>query len=287
MSATGVSPWVSTAASLERPSEHPLARGIVERARSEGIIPTEAQSFEALTGVGTKAVLKGETWYLGSPDLFRSLGVEGGMAEEAAHRLQEEGKTVVCVGNPEKVKGLIALQDQIRPGMREIIADLHAMGLKVVMLTGDHLKTAQAVARAVGIDEVRAGLKPDEKVQAVKELEAAHGALLMVGDGVNDAPALAAATCGMAMGAAGSDAAIEAADVALMADDLAKVAEALHLGRKARRISAQNIAFSILLLAALIPAALTGALSVAAAVLIHEGSELLAVANGLRVRWFS
>lgn len=275
------------AASVEHLSEHPLAKGIVERARAEGIIPTEAQSFEALTGVGAKAVLKGETWYVGSPDLFRGLGVEEGMAEEVVRRLQEEGKTVVCVGNPEKVKGLIALQDQIRPGTGEVIADLHAMGLKVVMLTGDHLKTAQAVARAVGIDEVRAGLKPDEKVQAVKELEAAHGSLLMVGDGINDAPALAAATCGMAMGVAGSDAAIEAADVALMADDLAKVAEALRLGRKARRISAQNIVFSILLLAALIPAALTGALSVAAAVLVHEGSELLAVANGLRVRWFS
>ncbi len=151
------------------------------------------------------------------------------------------------------------------------------------MLTGDNARAAHAVARQIGIDDIRAGLKPEDKVAAVRQLEKQHGAVLMVGDGVNDAPALAAATCGMAMGAAGTDAAIEAADIALMADDLAKVIEALRLGRKARRVSAQNIVFSLLVLAVMIPLALGGILGVTATVLVHEMSELLAVANGLRV----
>jgi P-type E1-E2 ATPase len=151
------------------------------------------------------------------------------------------------------------------------------------MLTVDNARAAQSVAQALGIDSYLADLKPEGKVQAIKNLEARYGAVLMVGDGINDAPALAAATCGVAMGAAGTDAAIEAADVALMADDLAKVSEALQLGAKARQISEQNIAFSLLLLAVLIPLAVGGVLSVACAVLVHEVSELLAVANGLRV----
>ena len=152
------------------------------------------------------------------------------------------------------------------------------------MLTGDNERTGRAVAHTLGIEDVRADLKPEDKVKAVKDLETQYGAVLMVGDGVNDAPALAAATCGVAMGVAGSDAAIEAADIALMAEDLAKVEEALSLGRRVRTISRQNIMFSILILVILIPAAVLGVLSVAAAVFMHEVSELLAVANGLRAR---
>lgn len=153
-----------------------------------------------------------------------------------------------------------------------------------MMLTGDNQATADAVAKRLGISEAWASLKPDDKVRAVRDLQGRFGAgVLMVGDGVNDAPALAAATCGMAMGAAGSDAAVEAADVALMADDLGKVVEALRLGKRVRRISRQNIVFSILVLAVLIPASVTGMLSVAVAVIAHEVSEILAVGNGLRV----
>ncbi|MCA9469900.1 MAG: HAD-IC family P-type ATPase, partial [Nitrospira sp.] len=191
---------------------------------------------------------------------------------------------VVLVGTGDDVRGLLALQDRIRPAMKGVILELHTMGVRVVMLTGDHALAAEAVARELDIDDVRASLSPEDKVRAVQELEQRFGAVLMVGDGINDAPALAAATCGMAMGAIGSDAAIEAADVALMSEDLGKVAHALRLGRRVRRISRQNIVFSLILLATLIPSALLGVLSVAAAVLIHEVSELLAVANGLRVR---
>jgi Cd2+/Zn2+-exporting ATPase len=151
------------------------------------------------------------------------------------------------------------------------------------MLTGDHKRTAEAIAAELGIDDVRAGLKPEDKVTAIRELKQQYGGVAMIGDGVNDAPALAEATVGIAMGTAGSDAAIEAADVALMADDLEQAAYALRLGGGARSISRQNIVFSLTLLALLIPGAGLGLLTVAVAVTAHEASELLAVANGLRV----
>jgi Cd2+/Zn2+-exporting ATPase len=275
---------LAVAAGLEYFSEHPLARAIVNRARSDGISPAALTGFAALTGAGAKAVFQGMTWYVGSPSLFTDLGIMNGLVSPHVEQLQAQGKTVVLVGNSTAIYGLLALQDQVRAGVRETIAGLRNAGVHVVMLTGDNERTALAVARALGIDDVRAELKPQDKVRAVKDLEARYGAVLMVGDGINDAPALAAATCGVAMGAAGSDAAIEAADVALMAEDLAKVGEALHLGQRVRHISRQNIAFSIAVLVVLIPAALMGVLSVAAAVFTHEVSELLAVANGLGVR---
>ncbi|BAU49688.1 cadmium transporter ATPase [Sulfurifustis variabilis] len=273
---------LAAAAALEHYSEHPLARAIVEHARGAGVMPPPADASEALAGAGARGEIGERIWYVGSPSLFATLGSERGSAEAEIARLQSEGKTVVLVGEGQRVRGLIALQDRLRADARATIARLHALGIRTVMLTGDNRRTADAVARTVGIDDVRAELKPDDKVRAVGQLQREHGAVLMVGDGVNDAPALAAATCGMAMGAAGTDAAIEAADVALMADDLGKIEEALRLGRKARRVSAQNIVFSILVLVALIPSAVAGWISVAFAVLVHEASELLAVANGLR-----
>ena len=273
---------LAIAAALEHYSEHPLARAIVERARAGNIVPPAAEAFEALAGAGAKASIGGETWHIGNPDLFQRLGLNLASAQERIGTLQEQGKTVVLVGNEDGVHGLIALQDRLRADAEAAIASLHALGIRTAMLTGDNARTAHAVARQLGIDDVRADLKPEDKVAAVQQLQKQYGAVLMVGDGVNDAPALAAATCGVAMGAAGTDAAIEAADVALMADDLAKINEALQLGRKARRVSAQNIVFSLLVLGAMIPLALGGFLSVALTVLIHEASELLAVVNGLR-----
>ncbi|OGI39744.1 MAG: cadmium-translocating P-type ATPase [Candidatus Muproteobacteria bacterium RBG_16_62_13] len=273
---------LSVATALEHYSEHPLARAIVERARTEAVAPLSAEAFEALTGAGVKARIDGEIWYIGNPDLFQQLGVDLRAAQERIAALQENGKTVVLVGNTERLLGLIALQDRLRAEAKAVIASLHALGFRTAMLTGDNARTAHAVARELGLDDVRAGLKPEEKVAAVQQLQKQYGAVLMVGDGVNDAPALAAATCGVAMGAVGTDAAIEAADVALMADDLAKVSEALAFGHKARRVSTQNIVFSLLILATMIPLAVAGVIGVAVTVLIHEASELLAVANGLR-----
>ncbi|OGI38113.1 MAG: ATPase [Candidatus Muproteobacteria bacterium RBG_16_62_13] len=276
---------LSLAAGLEHFSEHPLARAIVNKARELGITPVEVSGFEALAGAGAKASVQGKLWHVGSPNLFEGLGTDLSMTQERIARLQEQGKTVVLVGSEKRIHGVLALQDRMRAEARQAIAALHALGIRTVMLTGDNLRTAQTFARMLGIDDVRAGLKPEDKVRAVGQLQREHGAVLMIGDGVNDAPALAAATCGMAMGVAGSDAAIEAADIALMADDLLKVEEALRLGRKARRVSMQNIVFSIAILAAMIPLAVFGILGVAVTVLVHEASELLAVVNGLRAGW--
>ena len=273
---------LSLAAGLEHFSEHPLARAIVGEAGARGLTPATVDGFAALTGAGATGTIGGESWYLGNADLFVRMGMSIGHVSEQVGSLQAEGKTVVLVGSREKIAGLIALRDDLRPGVPAVVAKLHASGIRTAMLTGDNERTAHVLARQAGIEDVLSGLKPEDKVAAVQRLEKQHGPVLMVGDGVNDAPALAAATCGVAMGAAGTDAAIEAADVALMADDLAKVLEALELGRKARRVSSQNIVFSIVVLAVLIPLAVAGFLSVAVAVLAHESSELLAVVNGLR-----
>ena len=273
---------LSVAAGLEHFSEHPLARAIVDAAKSTGATVMAVDHFEALAGAGARGVIAGATWHIGSPDLLVSVGADVTAIADRVQGLQEQGKTVVLVGSRDRVLGLIALQDELRDGVPNVVAKLHAAGLRTAMLTGDNARTGKALALRAGIDDVRADLKPEQKVAAIQELEKQYGAVLMVGDGVNDAPALAVATCGVAMGAAGTDAAIEAADVALMADDLEKLHEALALGRKAWRVSKQNIVFSILILAVLIPLAVGGLISVAVAVLAHETSELLAVANGLR-----
>jgi len=274
---------LSYAAGLEQYSEHPLARAIVTHAAESAIDPVSVEDFRALTGSGVQALIDGEAWYAGAPALFETLGLKQDPAVETALReLQSQGKTVILVGSPASgIAGLLALQDTPREGAREVIRRLHAMGVRTVMLTGDNARTARRIAAQLGIGDVRAGLKPGDKVRAVEALQR-EGAVLMVGDGVNDAPALAAATCGVAMGAAGTDAAIEAADIALMADDLRKLEEAMALGRKARRVSLQNIVFAIAVLVVLIPAGVGGFISIAVAVLVHEASELLAVANGLR-----
>lgn len=269
--------------SLEKSSNHPLAKAIVERAKKMNITPLEGEDFRSLTGSGVQATLQGQVYYLGNLKLFERLGLHPlNMVE--IEQLKNEGKTVVLLGTAQRIEGVIALQDQIRPPAKVVIQELHRMGLKVAMLTGDNETTARAIAQQLSIDDVRADLKPEDKIKAIEELEKQYGAAVMVGDGVNDAPALARATVGIAMGAAGTDAAIEAADTALMGDDLTKVVYALHLGKKARQIGLQNIVFSILILAILIPSALAGIMSITLAVALHEGSELLAVANGLRAK---
>ncbi|HEX7949403.1 MAG TPA: cation-translocating P-type ATPase, partial [Candidatus Limnocylindrales bacterium] len=282
---------LAAAAGVERLSEHPLARAIVAAASERGVVPSEATDFAALTGAGAAARLDGRLVHVGSPDLFEGLGATPSAATAALlEEMREEGKTVVLVGERRgdatagvHVLGLLGIRDQVRPNAAAAVAELHRLGVRrVVMLSGDHQRTARAIARELGIDDVRAGLKPEDKVAAIRELEREHGAVAMIGDGVNDAPALAAATVGLAMGTAGSDAAIEAADVALMADDLEKAGYALRIGRKARRVSRQNLAFSLVILPLLILGAAGGLFTVVLVVTVHEGAELLAVANGLR-----
>lgn len=267
---------------VERYSEHPLARAIVRKAAEVGASHLKAVEFSALAGYGASANVEGTFVYVGKQGLFTKLGLDIPSPTQV-EALRAEGKTVMLVGTEDRIHGIIAIRDTLRPHARDAILQLHRMGVSVAMLTGDNEVTASAIAVELGIGDVRADLKPEGKLNAVEELHREYGPVAMVGDGINDAPALAKATVGIAMGAAGTDAAIEAADVALMGDDLTKVSFAIDLGKKARRIGLQNIVFSILVLAFLIPAALTGAMSVALAVLLHETSEVLAVANGLRV----
>lgn len=265
---------------LEEHSTHPLAKAIVKKAKTAGVTASNVAEFRSLTGAGVQGRIGQDMFYLGKPKLFKELGIE---PDHQVESLENEGKTVVLVGTKEKLIGIIGIQDQLREESKEFIKKLHTMGMKVTMLTGDNELAARAIARKLGIDDVRAELKPEDKIKAVEELEQQYGPVAMVGDGINDAPALARATVGMAMGTAGTDAAIEAADTALMGDDLGKVVYAISLGQKARRIGTQNIVFSLVLLAVMIPSALLGLLSVAGAVLFHEASEILAVLNGLRV----
>ncbi|WP_217913830.1 heavy metal translocating P-type ATPase [Miltoncostaea marina] len=273
---------LALAASVEARSEHPLAQAIVDHARGRGVEPGAVEDFTALVGSGASARVDGREAWVGSPRLVAERVGEDGLPAEVG-RLQDEGKTVVFVGAGDQLLALLALRDEPRPEAAGAVAALRRLGIRhLSMLTGDNERTARAIAAELGLDEVFAELKPEEKVAQVTRLRERFGSIAMVGDGINDAPALATADLGIAMGTGGTDAAIEAADVALMADDLTTIAEALRLGRRATRISRQNLVFSVVLLAVLIPSAVIGALAVVAAVAVHEVSELLAVANGVR-----
>jgi len=268
--------------SVEKCSEHPLAKAINRRAGQEGIAALEAANIGAMTGQGAAADIGGTRYLVGKPEIFadssRSPGALGRI-----EAMRAEGKTAMGVGTEHKLIGIIAVRDQVRPEAQAMIEKLRSNGIAAVMLTGDNAVTARIVARDLGIDEVRADLKPEDKIAAIEELKQKYGSVAMIGDGINDAPALAQATVGIAMGTIGTDAAIEAADVALMADDLAKVPEAIGFGRNAVKIGNQNIVFSLAVLAVMIPAALIGILGVTLCVILHEASELLAVGNGLRL----
>ncbi|MEN6580027.1 MAG: cation-translocating P-type ATPase, partial [Anaerolineaceae bacterium] len=226
--------FLAAAAGIERRSGHPLAQAIVRYVEAQGIQPIELSEFHSMTGAGASARMDGRTIFVGSPDLFHSkLGVSLEHEWGDINHLQGEGKTVVLLGDEKTPWGMIAIRDNIRPNAQKAIDAIHAAGIdKVVMLTGDNERTAQAIAQELGIDEVYADLKPEDKAVKVRELTTRYGHVAMVGDGVNDAPALAEATVGIAMGAAGTDVALETADVALMADDLEKLAYGLRLAKR-------------------------------------------------------
>jgi Cd2+/Zn2+-exporting ATPase len=266
---------------VEKHNNHPLAQAIVKKAESEKIQSLTASDFVDMSGFGTKAMVNNKIIYVGKKDLFSKLDTTS--LDSEIEKLRKAGKTVMLVGSNEAVHGIIAARDEVRPAAKKAVETLHRMGIAVVMLTGDNSVTAHAIAKELGIEQIKADLKPEDKVVAIKELKKEYGTVVMVGDGINDAPALAESSVGIAMGTVGTDAAIEAADVALMGDDLNKIPYAIGLGKKSRGISRQNIVFSILLLVILVPSALVGFLTVAIAVGIHELSELIAVGNGLRV----
>ncbi|MGO9601607.1 MAG: heavy metal translocating P-type ATPase [Isosphaeraceae bacterium] len=284
-SAASPSDMLALAAAIEQHSEHPLGRAIVRHAQSLGLQLREIDEFQALVGSGASARLDGRVAYVARPAFFwTQFGHNLASLDADLEGCLLQGKNVVMVGDERGVWGLIALRDRIRPSVTKTIGELRALGVKrVVMLTGDNIRTAQTVATMAGIDEVDSELAPEQKVQRIVELAEEYGPVLMVGDGVNDAPALAAASVGVAMGAAGTDVALETADVALMADDLERLAYAFRLARRNQTVVRQNLALSTLVITGLVTGAVCGWLSLTAAVIGHEISEFLVIASGLRM----
>ncbi|PUA36104.1 heavy metal translocating P-type ATPase [Paenibacillus elgii] len=270
------------AASIESLSTHPIAKAIVDKAGELSLELERPSDFQALAGWGVQAGLAGEFWKIGKPGFFEESGIDEQILSDV-RKLEQEGKTVVLIQNAAGIAGMIALQDAIRPQAREMIAKLKELGVQVVMLTGDQRLTAEAIAKEAGIDQVYAGLLPEDKLNIVKTLKEKYTHVAMVGDGINDAPALAAASVGIAMGAAGSDAALETADLVLMNDDLDKIKEAIVLGRRTTRIIKQNIAFAVTVIAFLIAANFFKGIPLPLGVVGHEGSTILVILNGLRL----
>ncbi|WP_435115495.1 heavy metal translocating P-type ATPase [Halolamina sp. C58] len=296
---------------LESRSEHPIAEAIVERAEDRGVDDRRVSAFESITGKGVRAELDGRTHYAGKPGLFEELGfdlnhvhaaTDGGLVTKKSQQLcerndcvdlletvvpdlQSEGKTVVLVGTDEEIEGVIAVADDVRPAAERAVARLHDLGVEhVVMLTGDNERTARAIAERVGVDEYRAELLPEDKVDAVRELDEAYDGVAMVGDGINDAPALATATVGVAMGAAGTDTAIETADIALMGDDLSRLPYLYELSHDANGVIRQNIWTSLAVKAGLALAVPFGLVPIWAAVLIGDAGMTLGVTgNAMRL----
>ncbi|MBI2536263.1 MAG: cadmium-translocating P-type ATPase [Gemmatimonadetes bacterium] len=270
------------AVAVEQRSEHPIARAIVSHAAERGV-PTsrgEVTGFEARTGRGVVATVNGREIRVGTPDLFADSRLP-----ERFGGLEREGKTVVLVSHTGRLVGLIALADQPRPAAARVLRRLERLGVhEQVMLTGDHELVAKRIAEELGIATVRARLLPEDKVRAVEELRREHATVAMLGDGVNDAPALAAASVGIAMGAAGSPATIETADVALMADDLAMLPYAVRLAKLARRIIRFNILLALGLKLVLAGGAIGGAVSLLVAVLVGDmGASLVVTLNAMRL----
>jgi Cd2+/Zn2+-exporting ATPase len=304
------------ARALESRSEHPIAAAITEYADEQGVPDRAVDNFEALAGKGVRADLDGTTHYAGKPDLFADLGfdlghahvgggsgdlhTDGGvaveptdcdhgqyvdLAEEVIPRLQSEGKTVVVVGTEDRLEGVVGVADTVRPESKWAVSKLRESGVgRVVMLTGDNERTARVIGEQVGVDEVRAGLLPEEKVEAMEELTADGQTAAMVGDGVNDAPALAVATVGVAMGAAGTDTALETADVALMGDDLTRLPYLYDLSGKANDVIRGNVWSSLGVKMLLALGAIPGVVQVVHAVVIGDmGMSLAVTGNAMRL----
>jgi len=245
---------LAVAAALEMGSEHPLADAILSGARERGQIPARASDFEAVTGMGVKGRVDDEDVALGNPALMESLGIDTGKAEDTADALRTEGKTAMFIAIGGKLAGIVAVADPIKDTTEGAIRDLHAQGLRVIMATGDNQRTAEAVAAKLGIDDVRAGVLPEDKKALVDELHDKGARVAMAGDGVNDAPALAAADVGIAMGS-GADVAVESAGITLLSGDLTGIVRARKLALATLRNIKQNLFFAFVYNAAGVPVA--------------------------------
>jgi Zn2+/Cd2+-exporting ATPase len=278
---------LSIIATLEYRSQHPLAAAIIKRAEQEGLPfkGLEVREFSSITGKGIKGTVEGMTYYIGSPKWLEEL-LKGLNQEVQGHILtmQNQGKTVMVIGTDKEVKALVAVADEVRETSRTVIQKLHALGIKkTIMLTGDNQGTAKAIGSQVGVSEVQSELLPQDKLDFIKQLRQEYGKVAMVGDGINDAPALAAATVGVAMGGAGTDTALETADIALMGDDLRKLPFTIKLSRKALQIIKQNITFSIVIKLIALLLVIPGWLTLWIAIFADMGATLLVTLNSLRL----
>lgn len=278
------------AAAIDTHSTHPLALAVVRHAKDSGISLESAEDYRARTGRGAEASIAGHDYFVGNHRFAHELGVCSDQLEGRLAEIEAQAKSVVIVGHRPhadcvgEVLGILTVGDAIRPNAAEALRQIHAAGIrKVVMLSGDNTRTANAIAKQAGIDEARGDLLPADKIEAIKQLAAEFGSVGMIGDGVNDAPALAAADVGIAMGIAGTDTAIETADVALMRDDLMMVSEAIRLGRRTLGIIRFNIAFALGIKAVFLSLAIFGYATLWMAVLADTGATLLVVANALRL----
>lgn len=276
---------LSVAAAVERQSQHPLAQAVVRRAEADRVNVPDAGELQSVTGRGVRSTVGGQTVEIGSLRMWAT--GDGGVPpslRQQVETLQTGGRSVMVVRQGDRWLGALGLADRPREGVREVLGRLRGLGLRpLVMLTGDNRGVGDAVGREVGVDEVRAELMPEDKVTAIRELLKAHLQVAMIGDGVNDAPALANATVGIAMGGAGTAVALETADVALMADDLGKLPFAIHLSRTARSVIRQNLYVSLGVIFLLVLATTTGTFGIGPAVIMHEGSTLVVILNALRL----
>lgn len=271
-------------ASLESRSQHPLAQAILQQAKKENIQYNPVENFKSLTGSGIQGFINGEKFYVGNPKLFIDMGILLGNSSTEINKLQSKGNTVVLLGTDKKIFGLIAISDPLRATAAQTVAALKRVGIeRVVMLTGDNAVTAASIGKQAGVDEIFSDLSPEDKTLKIKELETHFGKVAMVGDGVNDAPALAVAHVGIAMGAAGTDVALETADIALMGDDLLKLPYLVEFSRRTQNIILQNLVLSVIVISTLVVGAVSGYFTLPIAVLTHEISEIIVIASGLRM----
>jgi len=275
---------LSIASAIEARANHPIARAIVEYAAEKGIHPAPATDFQMLAGKGAHAKVDGVDHWIGSHRYLEERAQETPEQHRELEALAASSSTVVVVGREDHVCGFIALSDKMRPGAAAVLDDLRAAGIRsIVLLTGDNRETGEAIGREAGVDQVQAELLPQDKVRAIEELVATYGTVAMVGDGVNDAPALARSSLGVAMGVAGTDAALETADIALMGDDLSKLGWLVRHSRRTLRVIRANVAASLAVKALFLILALSGRASLWTAIAADMGVSLLVVLNALRL----
>ncbi|AWP25718.1 heavy metal translocating P-type ATPase [Paenibacillus sp. Cedars] len=289
-------------ASIERMSKHPLALAIVQSAEKEGALLQQVENGQSITGWGMQADVDGVTWKIGKSDILDEVAgnaqeitgsiEQDSLSESEENRqhwlsirstLESEGKTVSVILRGDSIAGMIALQDAVRPQAAMAVKQLQQLGIKVAMLTGDRKATAQVIAKQSGVDMVFSDLLPEDKVTHIKELRARYGHVVMVGDGVNDAPALATATVGIGMGVSGSGTALEVADAVLMNDNIDEIAGTVKVARRVQRIVKQNMIFAITVILTLITANFIEGVALPLGVIGHEGSTILVILNGLRL----